>query len=201
MAQQKTHILSVDCKTDGIGGPCFWIAAVVAKKQDDHWKKEFNGIVDLSNPNPLLDNITKETTGRYAIECINLSKDDRRNPAVYTTYTDLWNGFWDFYFEHRDFCDVIHDCPYYAVENLFTTCATLHPHVRKFQCPPQLLNIASMLVIRNQYSNLNREAFLARNNCSFVPAFWNEKSQDPLAGALTTLSIYYFMTQPSRQRE
>ena len=171
---------------------CFWIAAVVTNKKKGQAKTEFNGIVDPAKLH-LTDNVVEETTGRYAARCLNLSEEDLRHPVVYTSHTELWTAFWGFYMTHRHNCDIINDCRFFAVENLFTTCANTYPGARKFQCPPRLFNIATMLEIRGQNSDLDREEFLAKHNCSLVPNNWHQKSDDPFAGALATLSMYFFL--------
>jgi len=84
MTEQKTHILSVDCLTDGTYGPCFWIVAVVANKKDAKEEKVyFNGIV-YKRGLQFSDQTTQLYAALYASQSLQRGDADKRHPIPCT---------------------------------------------------------------------------------------------------------------------
>jgi hypothetical protein len=191
--QPKTHILSVDCITDGAGGPCFWIAAVVANKKDAKEEKVyFNGIVYKRDVR-FSDQTTQLYVALYASECLKRDESDKRRPIVYETYGDLYNAFWKFYERRRAYCDVVHDTLDLAAELMFFRSIQLNPPERKDNGPCPLLNIDSMVHAGGKFEGILRDDLIKEKECSLIPKGWVETTYDPMYNALRTLSIYLFL--------
>ena len=192
---QKEDVLAIDCKTDGIGGTCFWICVLVASEEHGKgkYKHRFNGIVDLSKF-PLTDLTTKETTGPQAESCVkNLRDGSQRRPTVYDSYAALWNAFWEFYVKHQDRCNVIHDCPFFAVETLFNRCIGLDHPVREAQRPSVLFNLSSMFHIRGMSSRLDRLAFASTYTKVHLKDRWNDLQLHPMLTSVKILAAYWVL--------
>jgi len=191
--QLKTYVLAIDCKTDGIRGLCFWIGAVRMNLRDPKEEKAyFNGLVDpyLDCYCPLTDKYAVETIVPCAKMCMRLADTDKRCPVVYHSYDAMWTAFWDFYASHIDECNVVHDCPFLAVENLFITSMSLDQRAREAQCPVRMFNIASMLIMEGESEFTPRDEFLAKHKFSLIQNDWRQPAVYPVSVAFTTLSLF-----------
>lgn len=193
MVEEKTHIFTIDVKTDGINGKCFWIAAFVIKKDQWEDRTEFNGLLNCDEY-IWTDAFSRDRVYSYANTCSTFT--DKRKPTLFASHYELIDAFWTFYLKYHECSDIVTDSPLLSISNLFSDCLNLnqYPDSRKYKLPYPLLDISSMLHAKRFYSNISREAFMLQNNCSQVPRHWLQLSLDPLCSSLVTFSIFIFLT-------